>query len=417
MEPSSTDLATPTPLARVRDFLGLERNVVVMMSAGIVQSFGMLLWSGYLPKVLEELGARGVMIGAFGTIAALLWVIFPYLGGLLSDRLGRGRAMIVASALAATGCLCHMVAPTWWMFLPGLVLLTASGSFGFMGSLALIGDALPARRRAIGVAVQGVFGSLPGMLAPPVGGALIVWLGLIRGVRASLFVTLILTATAIWLQRRYYRVPSGTAGDQAWDVRSAWRAMRPDLKHLLVADCLVRFGIGMSSIFVVLYVFNVLRASALGFGFLQSLETLTSAVLLVPIAKLADRAGQATRWPFIGATYFFFAAFPLALALIPSAKWLPAVFVTAGLRHLGEPARKALIVDLAEGHRRGSVIGVYYSFLGAMVFPASFIGGWLWEWLHVAPFMVGAGVTGLGLVWFLLLGPKQMEEKTDEMPS
>ena len=83
------------------------------------------------------------------------------------------------------------------------------------------------------------------------------------------------------------------------------------------------------------------------------------------------------------------------------------VFVIAGLRHTGEPARKALIVDLAEGSNRGSVIGVYYSVLGAIVFPASFLGGWFWERLPIAPFIAGASVTGLGLAWFLWRGPKR----------
>jgi len=388
-------------LRELRDFLGLERNVLVMMSAGIIQSFGVALWSGYLPKVLEVLGARGLMIGMFGTIGAFLWVVFPYLGGTLSDRLGRGRAMILASALAAAGYLVYMLAPTWWMFLPGLALTTASGSFGFMGSLALIGEVLRTQRRAISMAVQGVVGVLPNVLAPPIGGVLIVWLGLVRGVRMSLAVTVALTLIAIWLQRRYYRVPSPTRREKIRGVRSAWCAMRPELRRLLVADCLVRFGSGMTNIFIVLYVLNVVGSTALEFGFLKSLETLTSAVLLIPAAKLADRAGRMSRRPFIAMTYFFFSTFPLALALAPSSRWLVAVFILAGLRHLGEPARKALIVDLAEGDNRGSVIGVYYSVLGAVVFPASFIGGWLWERSFEAPFVVGGCMTGLGLIWFL----------------
>ena len=58
--------------SRLRQALGLERNVVVMSGAGILQGLGSGLWASYLPKVLEALGARGWMIGAFGTIGALL---------------------------------------------------------------------------------------------------------------------------------------------------------------------------------------------------------------------------------------------------------------------------------------------------------------------------------------------------------
>lgn len=166
-----THISNPARFARLRDLIGLEHNVLVMMSAGIIQSFGVALWQSYLPKLLQVLGARGLMIGAFGTVGALLWVVFPYLGGTLSDRLGRGQAMILATVLAAAGYLVYMVARVWWVSLPGLVLITASGGFGFMGSLALVRDALRSQRRAVSMAVQGVLGALPAVLGPPIGGA------------------------------------------------------------------------------------------------------------------------------------------------------------------------------------------------------------------------------------------------------
>lgn len=401
----------PAALDRLRDFLGLERNVLVMMSAGIVQGFGVALWAGYLPKVLEALGAAGLMIGVFGTVAALLGVVFPYLGGLLSDRLGRGRAMILASALSGAGYLIYMLAPKWWVFLPGLVLCTAGATFGFMGSLALTGEALPARRRAVSIAARGLLGGLPALVGPPIGGALILWLGLVRGVRVSLLLTVVLTLAAILLQRRHYRMPSPQPPVQRRGFRSAWRAMRPELKRLLAADCMLRFGSGMTAIFVVLYVMNVLGGSALQFGFLKSLEILTPALLVIPAAKLADRAGRHSRRPLVAASYFFFAAFPLALALAPSSGWLIAVFVIAGLRHVGEPARKALIIDLADGPDRGHMIGVYHSVRGFVVFPASLVGGLLWERLPVAPFVVGPLLSGLGLLWFLFGSPGRTKKE------
>jgi MFS family permease len=174
------------------------------------------------------------------------------------------------------------------------------------------------------------------------------------------------------------------------------------LKHLLGSDCLLRFGSGMSAMFVVLYVVDVLGGSALDFGLLMSLEQLTFALLGLPVAKLSDRGGPRTRRPVVAATYLLFAAFPLALALIPTARWLIPVFVVGGLRHVGEPTRKALIIDLAESRRRGRLIGAYHTLRGAVVLPSAFIGGLLWEWTPTAPFLIGSGISALGLLWFLL---------------
>lgn len=398
------------PMRRLKDFLGLERNVAVMIGAGTIQSLGVALWHGYLPKVLEELGASGAMIGAYSTIGAFFWIVFPYLGGILSDRLGRGRAMILSSILAFSGYIFYLLASRWWMFIPGQILTTASASFAFMGSLALTGDALPAHRRAAGIATQNILNSVPAILAPPIGGALIVWLGLLRGVRVALLATVVLTAVAIWLQRRYYRMPTPVRRATPYDVRSVWRVMRPDLKHLLAADTLVRFGTGLSGVFVVLYVLNVLKGTAVQFGLLTSVQILTTALLALPVSKLADRRGEASRRPYVAMTFFFYAAFPATLVLIPSAAWLPLAFVVAGLHEVGEPARKALVVDLAQGDHSGSMIGTYHLLRGALIFPAAFFGGLLWEWSPLAPFLVGAGITLLGLFWFLGRGAHHSSE-------
>jgi len=392
-------------VVKLRAFLGMEHNILVLTGAGLMQSSGVMLWSGYLPKVLEALGARGLMIGAFGTVGSLLGVFLPYIGGVLSDRLGRGRVMVLASVLAACGYVAYAVAPVWWAFFPGVVLTTAAGSFGFMGGLALTGESVRSRRRGISIAARGMLGTVPGMAAPPLGGALICWVGLVRGVRIALLTTVLLTLAAIWFQRRYYRFPDPSAERERNNAPPVRAPMSPSLKKLLVADCLLRFGSGMSTTFVVLYVLNVLGATAVEFGLLTSLATLTAALFVLPASKLSDRLGPASRRPVVAATYFFFTAFPLALAAIPSAKWLIPVFVISGLRHVGEPARKALIIDLSEAPDRGRLIGTYHSIRAAVVFPAALVGGALWEWLPSAPFIIGASISFLGVMWFLLSRP------------
>ena len=42
---------------RVAEFLGLERNVVIVSAAVFLLGFGEELWKRYLPKYLEALGA------------------------------------------------------------------------------------------------------------------------------------------------------------------------------------------------------------------------------------------------------------------------------------------------------------------------------------------------------------------------
>ena len=69
---------------------------------------------------------------------------------------------------------------------------------------------------------------------------------------------------------------------------------------------------------------------------------------------------------------------------------------------MGDIVRKALVVDLTEGIHRGRLLGAFFSMRGAVLFPAAFVGGWLWEWSPTAPFVVGGAISSVGVVWFLV---------------
>ena len=96
------------------------------------------------------------------------------------------------------------------------------------------------------------------------------------------------------------------------------------------------------------------------------------------------------------ATFAFFALFPLSLVALP-AEWLFLAFAVAGLREIGEPARKARIVDLAEEAHRGRVVGLYYLLRGLAAIPAPLLGGLLWQYGYGWPFVVGGLASALGL--------------------
>jgi hypothetical protein len=68
--------------------------------------------------------------------------------------------------------------------------------------------------------------------------------------------------------------------------------------------------------------------------------------------------------------------------------------VIGGLREIGEPSRKALIVDLAEPHLRARSVGLYYLVRSLSITPAAFVGGVLWKLAPEVPFIT-AGVIGL----------------------
>jgi MFS family permease len=67
---------------------------------------------------------------------------------------------------------------------------------------------------------------------------------------------------------------------------------------------------------------------------------------------------------------------------------------------VGEPARKALIVDLAVPSMRARVVGLYYLCRSVAIAPAAFVGGLLWRIAPSVPFYLAAAFGAVGVLVF-----------------
>ncbi len=387
---------------RVREILALEHNIVVLLSALFVIGMGEELWTRFMPKYLEALGASAAAIGAYGSFKRIVDTLYQYPGGWLADRLGRKWALALFNFIAIFGYLVYLLTNRWEMVIAGTLLVLAWSSMSQPAIFALIGDTLGQAQRAMGFSVQSIWKRVPIVVAPPLGGWMLSRLGLVSGMKVGFAISLMLAFLALVIQSRLYRVPPPPKQPSNAAMPHVWYLMPPALKRLLLADCLVRFGSNLSTLFVVLWVLNVHRGSPVEFGALTSLQMLTAILVYLPAAYLSDRWG---RQPLILATFAFFSLFPWSLVLLPS-KALALAFVIAGLREIGEPARKARIVDLSDRAHRGKVIGFYYLIRGLVVIPAPLIGGFLWQRHPTWPFLLGGATSALGFFIYALHPPK-----------
>lgn len=374
--------------ARVADYLGLERNVVVASAAVFLLGLGEELWKKFLPKYLEHLGAGPAVIGLYGTSEDFFDAVYQYPGGWLADRAGRRRAFLVFIAVASIGYLIYLLSPSWpWLFV-GLAFAMAWHSMASPAIFAVIGDALPREKRAMGFTLQSMLKRVPMVVSPLVGGALIAGLGITRGVRVGLAATLVLAAvTAVIVLAINIKVPVG----EAVNIRGVWRSFHHALKRLLVSDILIRTCEGMADIFVILYATNVLGISVARYGMLVAIQITTSILVYIPAGRIADRVG---RKPFVIATFVCFALYPVAVVLSSGFASLVVAFVIGGLREIGEPSRKAMIVDFARDDLRARTVGLYYLVRSITITPSAAVGGLLWKLAPQVPFFV-AGVIGI----------------------
>lgn len=395
---------------RVRDRLGLERNILVMLGIILVVGLGEETWVRFLPQYLVVLGAGTWGVAAYGALHDFLDAVYQYPGGWVADHLGRRWALMLFTLAAAVGYGVYLFAPSWEWILVGTILVMAWDSLTLPALFAVVADTLPQNRRATGFGMQSLLRRIPTIIAPPLGGALVIGLGFPTAMGVGLGLTVGLALLAVWLVARFYREARPPAGPPLPAIQ-LWREMDPRLKRLLLADCLARWAEGIPRVFVVLYALDVLGISPLAFGWLIVVQRVTNVVVYVPLAPLSDRMN---RKPFVLLTFAFFALFPLMLVTAKGLVGAALAFFVAGLWEIGEPARKALIVDLAHESVRGRAIGMYYLLRNLSVFPTALVGGLIWSTLGPQfVFYVAFSIGVLGFLAYALWGAADdPEERT-----
>ncbi|HEX4823776.1 MAG TPA: MFS transporter [Candidatus Polarisedimenticolaceae bacterium] len=375
-----------------------SRNVAVLAGSIFGLSMAEELWQQFLPKYIAALGAGGRTIGAFASVRDLLDGLYQYPGGWLADRFGRKRALMLMTAIAMLGYVVYAVAGTGPAVIAGLFLVMAWKSGAFPTTFAVVGDALPKERRSVAFAVQSVLVRVPRVIGAPIGGALIVALGVVAGVRAALLASITIAALVLLAQQIGFADAEATTAADRSSARVVWQRMAPSLKRLLAADALVRIGEGIAASFIVLYVTGPLGRSAAAFGVLYAIQQSVAIVMYLPMGRLADLTG---RRPLVAATFVAFAAFPVAVRFAHGWPALVAAFVVGGLKEMGEPARKAMIVDLSDPAHRARSVGVYYTIRNLLVVPAGAFGGWLYTREPGLPLMVAGAVGAIGVIVYL----------------
>jgi len=379
-----------------------RRRFYALLVAIVLITGGEELWSRYIPNYMQALGAGVLAVAAYGTLHDLLDAVYQLPGGAITARLGSTASLLLFNALAIAGYVMVAAAHVWWVVIVALPLVMAWESFSLPATFSIVGDQLPRGERSMGFALQSIVRRLPILAAPVVGGALLARYGTIAGMRYAVGIGIVLALIAAIVQSRS---PGLLEGERTLSLRESLAdaaQLNPVLRRLLLSDILARYGEGMADIFVVLYVVKVLGASPAVFGWLVAFAMLTSIASYIPAARAADLR---SRKPWVALTFGFFAAFPLVLAFTHSVLLLPLAFLCMGLREIGEPARKAMIVDLARSERKAVDVGAYYLARNLVVFPAALLGGLLWRVSPTYALLAAAAVAAAGALAFIIRVP------------
>src|SRR5918992_5393506 len=273
MDPAATITERPRLLTRVAHSLALERNVSLASAAIFILGLGEELWKKFLPKYLEALGASTPVIGVFGTAHDFFDAAYQYPGGWLADRVGRRRTFVTLVFAASAGYLVYLFSPSWPFLFLGLALVMTWQSMGSPAIFAVIGDSLPRERSAMGFTLQSILKRVPIVVAPIIGGLLIVRFGTVKGIHISLAITLLLAAITLLLVRK---ITLTSRASEKINIRGVWQTFHTVLKRLLISDVIIRTCEGMTGVLTILYVTNIHGVSIGAYGTLIAVQTITS---------------------------------------------------------------------------------------------------------------------------------------------
>ncbi|AXR81607.1 MFS transporter [Natrarchaeobaculum sulfurireducens] len=429
----TTEAEQPDVFDPFRQFFSLQRDVLVLSLAMFAFSLGFQMTTRFLPDYLVYLGATGFVVGLFATLGNVIGAVFPYYGGVISDRVGSRYALTAFGLLSTIGFgiwlagafvppvdLGVFVLEPWiWVFV-GLLFAQGWKSFGIGATYAIVKQSVPPERLARGFASTETFRRTAFLLAPLIV-AVLVADDLMPGFLFVLAIAVVFGLIGTLTQHFLYDASADSLGKEFEGIRRIVddvRAMPDPLRPLLVADTFVRFANGMVYVFFILVITQVMGigltlslpvvgtielSPAAFFGVLLGTEMLVALLTMAPTAKLAEYTGLKT---VVGLGFFVYAVFPVLLIFAPeSVPVLVALFAFSGLRFAGLPAHKALVVGPAKQDAGGRVTGSYYFLRNLIVIPSGALGGILWEFASPElSFAVASTIGMVGVAYFVLFG-------------
>ncbi len=362
----------------------MSRRLLVFMSTMILANIAGHMHMMLMPLYVQELGATVEQIGLFFTLGAVAPLAFQIFGGWLSDVIGRLQAIAIGSLAGVLGYVVYIFAPSWeW-----LLIATATGamatSFVAPSYMAFIAEESTeeSRGRVYGIS-QAMF-MIVGVVGPPIGGYMSQYLGF----KTMFIVAGALYGTATIIRLLMARKAAGEKEESSeklslGQLKTSLTAMGGlvlaggVVTWIFISDGVRDVSFSMVWQLLPLYMQNLIGLSNSEIGWLFSLSSLATMLLLMPAGWLSDKKGER-----VGIVVGF-AFIAVAMAVFVNSRVFAGFAAVWALFGIGsaliDPAYSSLISKVVPKKLRGTAFGLFTTSIGLISLPAPFIGAMLWE--------------------------------------
>ncbi len=376
-------------------------------------------YTPFLSLFILALGGTAVQVGWLAATASLMGMVAPIPGASLTQRWGRRKRMVVVfSVLFRLMLLLAALMPT---ILPApsavlAIVVLMSLRVGFLNFfipawISLTRDIVPLSSRGHYFSSRNVMTALASMLAIPVAGQLIQWLGAPRGYQWTLFIAFAVGIAASYVFGRIPEHvsavprPGETAAGVLSQLRIFWRALTGNRVFLAFAMIRLLWDLALmiGGPYFSVYQVEVLGTPANVVGLLATAAALARMVGLRVWGRWMDRKSAAWTTTLAALTVpilpfmWIFATKPWHI-IFPS--------IGTGLLWSGfEIGSFALLLELIEGEESTQAAAGYATLLSAAGVVGPLVGGWIvsrsgYHWNFALSGLLRL-VAGLLFLWLL----------------
>lgn len=403
-----------------------NKNVMAVTITQSITMFAMFLWRPFWGLYILELGGTKSAIGILTAIQSLTTLLVQLPGGIISDRLGRKRVILIASILGFLPPLIYRYSTHWTMLIPGAI-AAALSTLAMPALNALIADSLPKENRATGFGVYSMAWYLSIVVSIPIGGYLLDKLGVVPGTQWGLLVSIILTVPVVLLRWKYIEETVNVRSkdeqkDKPKFSMAQLKSFPEEIWKLILVAILSSFSFQVFWSYVVVYTVEEIGLSMLQWSYVSAIANFATACFMVPAGFLSDKIG---RKRIIVLSQFGVSLSSLGYAVssgysgIAATRMLGSIGEGLGgnvMGSVGGPVWQALVTGIAPMDSRGSILGLMGTITGLVTTPAPILGGYLYETFSPqAPFLLSFVLGLIGCLVFLVW-VKEPERVIDNDP-
>jgi MFS family permease len=314
------------------------------------------LWSFMAIWAVEELGAKGQLPYVY-LVGAVFAGASGFLGGYLSDRIGRRRVILVGEAAMAVYPLVLLaLSGSMWAALVALSLAGVFGSLGGSVAQAMVADLVSPERHEAAYSSVRVAANLGVVVGPPLGG-----LVLVLGSWSALFPTIAILSALAWLVAWRYLPHRGEFSPEGPPERGSVATILADRAFLLFLGSAVFAWLVYVAYEVVLPVSLVdgFGYEPAAWGFLVWINPLLVTLFQVRLTRATAGVPSAPKLVVallvMGLPYLLLVASHSVLAVVT----VVVVFVIGEM--LWVPTSQAVVAELAPQDLRGAYMGAFGS--------------------------------------------------------